>query len=401
MVSDGAAAPSPFAARTVVVVIALAALAFVAFLLLLAFGGDVRRGHDARAHALSVSGDGYAALVALTEGVGYAPLLVRDQAAMTTPGLLIATPPPGGDGAALAALVTQRQGRPTLIVLPKWATRPERGNHAWAEVTGTYPPSAVLAPLAKLAAGVRLAGPALAPDRAPVQLTVRQIGARTEQQRLAARGLEPLLVDAEGRIVLARLPGTAIYLLAEPDLVNNAGLADRRVATAAMTIVDRLAPNNEIAFDLTLNGLGATHGTLRLLFEPPFLPATLCLTLAALLAGFHGAVRFGAPKPPVRAVAFGKAALLDNMALLIRGAGKEPQLGEAYAAMALAEATRAAGLPTRLNPEAHTQELDRARAGRGLAPLSELTATAVAARNRAELLVAARALHRWMRNGTP
>ena len=57
---------------------------------------------------------------------------------------------------------------------------------------------------------------------------------------------------------------------------------------------------------------------------------TLTLVAAMLLAGWQAFARFGPAVRRERAIAFGKAALVDNTAALIRKARREARLGGRY-----------------------------------------------------------------------
>src|SRR5579859_2368182 len=286
-----------FQPRTVIAVIATAMIAFAGFLLLIAFGPVISSGHDGRGHALSVSGNGYAGLVKLAQSTGAYPLIVRDEAELKTRALLIVTPEPLTDPKALGELLARRAGAPTLVVLSKWLTRPVVEHPGWAQKLGMVSSGSWV--LSRIA-------PKLSIDQTPYRnaapvfagvprLARSQIGLQKEQQRLTGSGFVPLLLDRDGRIVIGQLIGRPIYVLADPDLLDNAGLADPWTARQGWRIVDDLSPSNELGFDLTLNGFAEGRNPLRLVLEPPFLPVTLCIVAAALLAGLHGATRFGAP----------------------------------------------------------------------------------------------------------
>ena len=395
---------NPFNPRTVAIVIVAGVLAFAAFLLLIAFGGNFRSGHDARAHALSVSADGYAGLVELVDAMGSHSLILRDPAGLNTRALLIVTPEPVSDADALPRLLARRDGAPTLIVLPKWRTRPLATNRAWVEAAGTLAPFEIEAPLRKTVPGLSVIQGPFATPSAPIaeapRLATASIGPAREQQRIAGTSLTSLLLDADGRMVIARIDGQPIFILAEPDLVDNLGLRDSHTARQAWTIIDDLSTTNEIAFDLTLNGFASQKSTIKLLFEPPFLPVTLCIVLAGLLAGLHGAIRFGAPQAPARAIAFGKRTLVDNAAMLFRAARKEHRAGAAYAALTRDLTAEASGAPGWLSGEALAAHLDRAAPDAGDPPFATLAWHAEIAGDRTELVTAAQALYRWRRNRT-
>jgi hypothetical protein len=392
----------PFNPRTVVIVIVAGVIAFAAFLLLVAYGGDFRSGRDARAHALSVSANGYAGLVSLVDATGSHSLIVREPAMLGTRALLIVTPEPDMDAGALPKLLARRNGAPTLIVLPKWETRALATNRAWVESIGMLDTTSIAAPLRNLPRDYALIQTPFhgigTPAPGVPKLSISRIGPRAEQQRLANLGIVPLLLDADDRIVLARFTKQPVYLLAEPDLFDNLGLADRQTAHQAMTILDDLATTNEIGFDLTLNGFATQKSTIKLLFEPPFLPVTLCIFAAGLLAGLHGAIRFGAPEAPGRAIAFGKRTLVDNAAMLFRAARKEHRAGAAYALLTRDLTAQAAGAPGWLTGEALAAHLDRAAPDAGDEPYASLAWHAEIARDRVELVTAAQALYRWRRN---
>ena len=104
-------------------------------------------------------------------------------------------------------------------------------------------------------------------------------------------------------------------------------------------------------------------------------------------------MRFGAPRRPQRALAFGKAALVDNAAALVRKARRQAALGARYAELIRARAAAAFGAPAKLQGEALDAYLD----GLGGKPFSALAAAAREADDPHELLGAAQALHDWQR----
>jgi hypothetical protein len=143
---------------------------------------------------------------------------------------------------------------------------------------------------------------------------------------------------------------------------------------------------------VTLNGLGQSRSPLRLLFDPPFLAVTLAVAAALLLAGLQALARFGPPRPPQRAIAFGKAALIDNAAALVRQARREAALGSRYADMIREKAVTVFAVPARLRDQGVADYLDKLD---GRDRFSALAAAAEAARGRESVLAAAQALHRW------
>jgi hypothetical protein len=397
---------APFRTRTVLLIIGVAVIAFAGFLLLIAFAPEFRSGHDARGHALSTSGNGYAGLVELTDAIGSHSLIVRNTTDLGSSDLLIVTPELDTDGADLVKLLAAREDHPTLVVLPKWLTRPMPENREWSLKVAMIWPEGVTSALGKIAPELKVeqtpfAKPPVASSLATPRLARSIIGPQKEQQRLTG-AFVPILLDRDGRAVIGQLVGRPVFILAEPDLLNNQGLADPWTARQGWQVIDDLATTNEIAFDLTLNGFAKKAGKdpLRLVFQPPFLPVTLCIVAAALLAGLHGAVRFGAPIATGRAIAMGKRTLVDNAAMLFRAARKEHRVGAAYAALTRDLTAQATHAPARLSGEALDHYLDQSGREAGDPPFATLAWRAEAAEDRDQLLGTARALYRWRRNRT-
>jgi hypothetical protein len=120
---------------------------------------------------------------------------------------------------------------------------------------------------------------------------------------------------------------------------------------------------------------------------------TLALAAVLALVGWQALARFGPARLRARAIAFGKTALVDNAATLVRRAGREATLGTRYAQVIRERAVAAFGVPARLRDAALDGYLDRLR---GRARFTELALAAAEARDRRALTDAARALHDWM-----
>ena len=195
--------------------------------------------------------------------------------------------------------------------------------------------------------------------------------------------------------MLGQIGEHPFYVLADPDLLSNIGMRDPVQARAALDLLDFLNATGakSIAFDVTLNGLGHAPSPLKLAFDPPFLAMTLALAIAALLAGIQATARFGATRRRERAIAFGKAALIDNAAALVRKAGRQGVLGPRYLELVRDRAGTVFGVPPRLRDQAYDVYLDRLG---GRARFSELAEQARIATDPRAMLHAAQALHHWL-----
>lgn len=390
--------------RVVAVLLAIGTVSFAAMLVLGAYAPDLGDRSGTGGHALSRSVNGYAGLVRLAAATDRDPTIVRNVHQLDTEDLLVATPESGA--VPIDPMTAAREGKPTLIVLPKWLAAPDQAHRGWVNVFALQPsvqPQGVLAPATELkivrhASGgrpLRTVEPLMTGIRFAAPRPLQAIRPPASGAKSAFGRLRPLVVDELGNIVVGRFSDRPLFVLADPDLLNNRGVRDAGTAAAALAMLDWMNANQAegIAFDVTLNGLGRSGNPLKLLFQPPFVAVTAALAVAALLAALGTVARFGSPRPRERAIAFGKRALVDNTAALVRKAGREARLGPRYAEVIREVAVRAFGVPARLRGDALDAYLDRL--GRG-ERFTTLAAAVAGAERTAELTRAAGALHLWM-----
>ena len=392
----------PFNARLVVGLIVAGLVAFAALLLLVAYGNRLGPVGGARAPALSVGATGFKGLVALV-GRFRETATIDSLADLSTDDLVVVALDLHNRPADVTRLLELRRDRATLIILPKWVTIPDSERRGWVRALG---PGA--GPAAEEMIGgraqLRVSPNAASPDRFASGadfLDGLQVPVPGNVQTISGDNLVPLLTIPNGDALMARMGEQPHYVAADPDLFNNHGLHDPARARAALALIDVLnsTEGGGVAFDLTVNGLADDNAPslLRTALEPPFLAMTLALVCAALLAGLHGAFRFGQARREERAIAFGKAALVENSAGLIRLAKREARLGGAYADVVRQDAARLAAAPPALQGEALDAYLDRLTKA-DAPPFSALAARLAQARDRHELVAAARALFSWKKD---
>ncbi|QAY78585.1 hypothetical protein [Sphingosinicella sp. BN140058] len=388
-----------FNPKIVIAMITAGLVAFALFMVLMAYAGDLRGGRDGRAHALSGSAVGFKGLVRLITLGGGDGELARSEESLDTENLVVAAVEPATSHDALEAFIKARANRPTLIILPKWQVVPDATHPGWVKSAG-FMPDFVLSRIldedgrykVRQTKGTPIArGQGFMPGfQAPAPAMV---------QVIEGDDLTPLVTAGTGATLLAKIGDSPLYVLAEPDLLNNQAMRDPVRAKAALTLLDELNATDAdgVVFDLTLNGFARQPSALKLAFERPFLPLTLALAVAALLAGLHGAFRFGPAARDQRAVAFGKSALVENSAALLRLARREHRTGEAYAELIREAAAHDSGAHLALRDAELDAYLDR------LSPADRPKFTALVedartAEDRPRLIAAARALFQWKKD---
>lgn len=405
MSEAGVTAPA-FSARTILALVAVGVVAFAGLVILGAYAPELRGSTDPGANALSSSAVGFRGATIMLKTLDTPAVVSRTPAEDlgASDALLVLTPTGEASADDLEAFVHDGQ---ILIVMPKWAAARDRkrpnfvrkaglDEFARPEVLAALKP---FAPRSQLETRNGVVRTALKAGGSPyAEGTYLPLAPIDHLQTLSGEGWDPALVDDTGRMVLARSrshPG--VFVLAEPDLLNNQGIADLDNARAGMAILRTLGGGG-VTFDVTLNGIVRTRSIGRLMLEPPWLAATLCAVAAGLLMGVHGLARFGSPRRPGRAIALGSRALVDNSAGLIRMARKEAKLALRYVELSKARVRRAAGIARAgETDEVRLKELAQRR---GLETPDAFAAEAARVRTRDDLLALARRLHRWTREMT-
>jgi hypothetical protein len=351
----------PFSSRAVLAMLVVGSAAFLLFLYAIAAGWDDRVDSSGAGHAASNGLNGYAALVRLLERQGLQVSTSRDKGRLDDQVLLVLTPQFNEDPEKFYRLINaRRQEGPTLVILPKWfaldASRLDRSGkfkRGWVVLSEPHMPEW----LRKLGGDFVGTDLRLVDTQSWDGLNHRGKLATGKAQSMFGPHWTKLVGDGHGGALVAfdddggyyptllPLAGRevdedaerrwALTIVAEPDLFNNQGLADVDRARLAVELVKaaREEPRLPVVFDLTLAGLGASKNLLTLACEPPFLAATLCLLLAALVIAWRALRRFGPPLAEAAATAFGKAQLARNAGGLIERSRRLHLLGPPYAAL--------------------------------------------------------------------
>jgi hypothetical protein len=325
------------------------AIASIALLLLVAYAPDLRGDASSDANAVSRSAIGFAGLKRLMDLSGIPTEIDRGvKNGESRPSLTILTPPMGTGAQDWRDYDEQSA---VLIILPKWITAPMPLRPDWVVKVAAYSPGSVSAMLRTVFAYPLVQAPgdfkgvdvsAESENMPPVILgDIQQLQYFPGPSRKVAdhgRVLLRLLDDGnrlrpDGATVLVQVRGgdKPIYVLSEPDLMNNQGLADQSKAQLALAIIASLRQGKgPVRMDVTMTGMGRTPNLLKALFEPPFRGATLSAFLVAVLMALHALARFGAPLDGGRVVVRGKKALAGNTAELVRIMRREAGMAPRY-----------------------------------------------------------------------
>ncbi|MEM6946469.1 MAG: hypothetical protein AAF486_00090 [Pseudomonadota bacterium] len=395
---------SPFSGVIVTTILAITGVSFLMVVVLLAWSPELQNRDRAGLHPYSSSALGYRGMVDLLSLRGVPVMVSRSaQRLQADDGALkIVTLPAFGGGMLLDDILDDLAG-PALIVLPKWTGSRDRVKPEWQGEVYLMRPEMVAAavtPYDSDATIWRLRTPATV--RAPFGKFSPNLG--DDMQVLRADSFVSV-VSVPGGDLVAQVPGRQVYILSDPDLMNVSGLAapeNARMALALVTDLREMSYEAEAAvvFDATLHGFERSDNLLQLVFDVPFIAATLLAFAAFLMIGWSGAVRFGAPAKEARAFALGKQALTDNTAALVAMGRRETSMAPGYLALIRRATAKAVGAPKTLSDSELTQLFDRlspeAGPGEGPRAFSRLQSQLIApAASRQALIDAARRLWRW------
>lgn len=347
---------SPFSGRTVLILLAVGLLSFAAAISLMAWSPDLARKDHPGATPYSRSASGYAGFIDMLEASGHTARVSRlPESLETSDGrLMVLTLPLYGRSFDLDDVAG-----PALIILPKWRFIADPVRQAYERDTRLAKTSAVdgmLGLVAEDASVHRLRNP----GKLATPFGEMAPKFDHEMQVVQSDSMEPV-VEIPGGQLVSRVPDREIYLLSDPDLMNNFGLARVENARMALGLVDYLAPysGQPVIFDATLHGFERSSNLLKILLDIPFLGATLIALATVVLVGWAAVIRFGAPERETPAFAPGKQALADNSAGLIAMARREARMAPGYLSLTRRALVRELGLPKTLSETELNALLDR------------------------------------------
>ena len=357
-----------FRRRTVVWLVLTGGAAFCAMLTLMVLG-DPAAGNVTTSSVFSRSAVGHAALAELLRAEGREVKVNRSRNVLSVEDndllLILAPNTADHDINHLSAFVwaAMTHDRAVLIALPKWRTSPSQTTRGWISRGHLLSAERTAKPLAAVGALVdaTLARPTDATEwRSAVDGLTPTIA---QPQLLVHNAIDPL-VSTAGKVLVGQVPNTRVMVLSDPDLLANHGLRQGDNAALTLALINRLLPaGGAVVFDETLHGFAIVPSVWRLLFQPPYLAATLLAFAAMAFTVWRAAARFGAALETSAEAAFrgGHGQLIENAGRLLSAGGHGALVAERYAQMTLAEAHR----------RLHIQQEPSAGVREGLAPRME------------------------------
>ncbi|MEH6696240.1 MAG: DUF4350 domain-containing protein [Hyphomonas sp.] len=389
---------SPFAARTVAIMLTIAIISFGAVLVLAGWSPELRDRDHAGDHPFSTSALGYNGLVQLLEDQGYPVEISRLENRLSDRdwGVMVVTLPAWGAG----DLEKINMQPTTLLVLPKWNGIVDPFNNKRQRDTKFATASAVNDLLGKLNVTGEI-GRIDVPRRTGTPFGDMALKPDIKMQVIKSDTLVEIAGTDDG-ILLGKMPDRDIYILADPDMLNTFGLAERENARFAVQLMDwvRYDESEPIIFDATLHGFVRSENLLQMVFDIPFVGATLAALAAAFLLGWAALVRFGPTTQDGRVIALGKQALVDNSAGLFTMARRETRMAPGYLAMMRRRVAREIAAPKTMTEAQLSDLFDRLgpeeQSGKRFSQMEAGLRGPSA--NREELMTKARELYRWRRD---
>ena len=389
---------SPFAARTVAIMLTIAIVSFGAVMVLAGWSPELRDRNHAGDHPFSTSAIGYNGFVQLLEDQGYPVEVSRLEHKLTDRdwGVMVVTLPAWGAGD-----IEKTELQPTtLIVLPKWVGTVDPFNTKRQRDTKFIDASAVNDLLGKLNVTGEI-GRIDVPRLTETPFGDMKLKPDVKMQVIKSDTLIELAGTEDG-ILLGKMADSDIYILADPDMLNTFGLAERENARFAVQLMDwiRYDAAEPIIFDATLHGFVRSENLMQMMFDIPYVGATLAALAAAFLLGWAALVRFGPTVRDGRVIALGKQALVDNSAGLFTMSRRETRMAPGYLAMMRRRVAREIAAPKTMTEAQLSDLFDRLgpeeQSGKRFSQMEAGLRGPSA--NREELMTKARELYRWRRD---
>jgi hypothetical protein len=350
-----------FQSRTVTALIVVGLVTFLLGLLLTAFAGDIfgeiSPGHDSYSRSLV----GHHALLEFLRQSGKPVLVNRIPGFQESTGsfsLLLLEPLPWKPDPT--AFIEEEAGDPlgrimdgagdmdVVVALPKREIKPSYRQRGWIRSESLLPLEEVSAVLHRALQGGLTPGLVRAPAVHGVSAEALGMGEAEvvvtgEVQLIEPCALfEPLVTCDEGVLIgcfRTLFWGVRFYVISDPDLFNNRGLARGDHAALIHALLEKTEAEG-VVVDETLHGYRPRGSLLARAFSFPLVLLTIHGFLALGLLAWSGARRFGRTLAPPPEVPPGKKLLIDNTAKLLLTRGDHGDAARRYLQVTVADLSR-------------------------------------------------------------
>jgi len=399
--------PSIFSGRMLVGWIAAAVVTFAATLFFMGRGDDSKSGSDTVGPStFSRSAIGHAGLAETLRVLGLS--VVKSQynslEKLGEGGLLVIAEP-GVTLGTQERLAPLLEAKTVLLVLPKWLGTPSDKHAGWIDYAALVPRIGADQILNLAVAQAEVARLETAGSWSKNELG-HEPTLTSPVQVIRGGGLRPIVADGDD-VLVGELAdrGRRLWVLADPDVIENHGLGEGDNAAFAVALVNALRRGDGgVVFDETVHGYVARPANpLRLMFQFPFIVVTLQGLMAVALLLWATLGRFGAPETAPAALGSGKQGLVENAAKLLGFAGYHQRMVRRYIQATLRDVARQLHAPRGLSEIAlldWLQRVGQARdAGIDCVALYRETETVVESRRGGitALIPIARDIHQWKR----
>jgi hypothetical protein len=249
-----------------------------------------------------------------------------------SPGSVLVIAEPRRNGQSEDAIRTLLKAQTILLVLPKWTGQPSERKAGWLSEVGERP-------LLDAQWALNLIAPRgeVVREKGAVQWTTNALhiapDADLPVQLVRGDRLRPIIGAMQGMLVgEISDKDRKIWVLADPDIISNHGLARAGNAASALALIKALrGGDGSVVFDETVHGFVVRPvSPFLLLFRFPFVVATVQGVLAIALLLWATLGRFGAPQTAPPALRAGREGLLQNMAKLVEFTGHQDVMVNRY-----------------------------------------------------------------------
>ena len=386
---------SPFSRTALVAIVAGTLLSIGLAAVLTAFGDDLSDPVSASADSYSKSAIGHQGLVRLLRQLDIPVDVSRSESAeRASRGLLIVDEPIVFDDESRRRLQHLINFADTvLVVLPKWHGYATPGKR-WIE-HATYVPESEIDSVLSLIDYTEeshvVRGKSVSEWVADDDQPVPELAA---PQLIRSKEIGRVVTDRDNNILVGQTDhgDREVWVLADPDVLNNHGLRSAANARFIVGLIDKLRDGGPVIIDETMHGYARPPSVMRTLLAFPLVIVTAQIVVCAILVVWAAMVRFGPRRAAPPPIAPGKDFLIRNTAALLHYGGHHADAVRRYLQLTVADVRHALHVPA----TATTAWLDDLRRTRGatisLAELEHAAATETHPRN---LIALADRIYRW------